>query len=170
MIIAKKSNLIRLISALLLVLSLFTSLGVGALAGNKSCSVIYGNAKTSQTFTVQTGSRFVFKSKFTISQSKGTAIYRNWPGAYKKHSLYASYTVTYSKINSKGEVVSTSSKSFNGANCTLKLDWNSTYRITITPSQEGYYTAAHLCWGAFEKWTSQPSWVVKKTKGVDLCK
>lgn len=170
MTITKKSRFIRLISALLLVVSLFTSLGADALAASKSCSVIYGNASSSTTFTVQTGSRRLFKSKFTISQSKGTAVYRNWTGAYKKHTLYASYTVTYSKINSKGKVVSTGSKSFTGSSCTLKLDCNSTYRITITPSQVGYYTAAHLCWGAFEKWTSRPSWKVKSTKGVNLCK
>lgn len=167
---AKNNSFIRAISALLLVVSLFTSLGTGALAADKSCSVIYGNANASKTFTVETGNRRIFKSKFTISQSKGKARYRSWPGAYKNHNLYAAYTITYSKLNSEGKVVSTSSKRMTGASCTLKLDCNSTYRITISPDQSGRYTATHLNWGAFEQWISVATWSVKKTKGVNLCR
>lgn len=170
MTITKKSRFIRLISALLLAVSIFTSMGTGALAANKSCSVIYGNASSSTTFTVQTGSRLIFKSKVTITQNKGTAQYRNWYRNLKTHKIYAAYTVTYSKLDSNGKVISTKNKSFTGSSCTLKLDCNSKYRIKITPYRDSYYTTNHATWGTFQKWTSRPWWSIKSTKGVNLCK
>ena len=155
--------------ALLLVLAaMLTILSSAALAAN-SCPTISGNPKKSVTFTMKTGSRWIFSDKMTFTQTKGTATYRSWFGQYKNYSQYAAYVITYSKIVN-GKAVKTTSINWDGSSKTIKLDKNCTYRITVRQvSAPTYYSLLHKTWGAFDQWKSTPTWRVSATKGIISC-
>lgn len=100
-----------------------------ALAARKNvCTQIRGNAAWAQSFTVETGSRWLFRDKITLTQEKGLYLFQGWTGRYKTVAMYGKYDVTYEKEDGSVKTVK-----WTGRNCTLRLDRNSVYTVTIRP-------------------------------------
>lgn len=158
----------RFMAIILTVMTLFSTLSISASAA-KVCQQVTGTPKAKTTFTVKTTSRWLLSDKITFTQSKGTASFKNWVGVDKNRSTYAAYNITYSKIVN-GKVVSTKSETWKDSSHTIKLDKNSTYKITVSPISTDYYTLRmHPTWGAFNNWVKTPQWSVKNTKGINSC-
>lgn len=158
----------RFMALVLTVITLFSTLSISASAATV-CSQITGTPKAATTFTIKTTSRWLASNKITFTQSKGTASFTNWVGVDKNRSTYAIYSITYSKIVN-GKVVSTKSETWKDGSHSIKLDKNSTYKITVTPLSASAYTfLLHPTWGAFNNWVKAPQWSVKNVKGVNYC-
>lgn len=100
-----------------------------ALAARKNvCTQIRGNAAAKQTFRVVTGSRWLFKDQITLTQEKGSYLFRGWTGRDKTVAMYGKYDGTYKKVGGRARTVK-----WTGRNCTLRLDQNSVYTVTIRP-------------------------------------
>lgn len=152
----------RIIVAALCLLMLCTVMPMEASAASSSCTLIRGNSSKAVTFTVETGSRFLFKDKITFKQTKGSFNYMKWFGGEIREDTkgcYDSFTITVQKVGGK-----TSTYTLSGSSKTIKLDKNSTYIITVTP---GYPILKKG--KVFRSWTSYPTWSISKVKGINLC-
>ncbi len=137
-----------------------------ALAARKNvCMQIRGNAAAKQTFRVVTGSRWLFKDKITLTQEKGLYFFRGWTGLDKTVEMYGKYDVTYKKVGGRERTVK-----WTGRSCTLHLDRNSVYTVTIRPIDDAEMQVRSLFHGYGVRWTRTPSWWIKSTKGIQLCR
>lgn len=137
-----------------------------ALAARKNvCTQIRGNAAAKQTFRVVTGSRWLFKDQITLTQEKGSYLFQGWTGRYKTVAMYGKYDVTYKKEGGRARTVK-----WTGRNCTLRLDRNSVYTVTIRPFDDAELQVRSLFHGYSVRWTRTPSWWIKSTKGIQLCR
>ena len=156
----------RIISiALLLVLLL--SMSAEVFAANV-CQNITGSSKKASTFYVETGSRLLFSDKLTLTQTQGKF---EAGFTFLSGKCYWAYTLKIQKLDSKGKVISEETKKWNySKDYTLKLNKNSTYRITITPVSEQTVRTKYLVrtWGY--DILEYPKWSIKSTKGINLCR
>ena len=79
--------------------------------------------------------------------------------------MYGKYDVTYEKEEGSVKTVK-----WTGRNCTLRLDQNSVYTVTIRPLDDAELQVRSLFHGYSVRWTRTPSWWIKSTKGIQLCR
>ena len=178
------------------------------------CKQIEGSSKAKKVFYVSTGSRWIAnKDVVKFTQSKGVMkinkrgiflsdyMYHEYPpfsdtqNATQK--MYEVYAVKVEKLNNKNEVVKTQTYKFDGGSIKIKLDKNSNYRITVTPTFVPFYnkckdmtpyqwTGLNNCWNPYKKemgflkqltskrwvplgWQTNSTWRVSSTKGINEC-
>ena len=160
----------RSISLTLVFIFIFScfSIFVTSASGANVCTQISGSAKEKYTFTVETGSRWLFSEKITLKQSKGVLEYKNLWYKTKTMKAYATYKITVHDAN--GKLVQ--EKIWDDASITIKLKANSSYKITVSPAnkndmQLGFLKSLKA--RAINKWTEYPTWYIAKTKGIYLC-
>ena len=176
-----------------------------------ACKQISGNSKAVQVFYVNTGSRWIAKKDVVkLTQTKGTMnIKYNFFGvnysyppfsdkANDTKKMYEEYSVKVEKLNSKNKVVKTENYTFDSGSLKIKLDKNSTYRITVTPKFLDFYNKVksmsykqfiglnynHNPYsvkglrivGSLAKskwvplgWKTHSTWKVSSTKGINDC-
>lgn len=160
-----KKTMGRRLAALALVLVLCLSLSAEVFAANV-CQEIKGNSNKSVTFRIITGKRFLFKDKVTFRQDKGTLLFSNWSGSKEKRvAAYDTFTIRYRKEGSSTWKTAT----MKNGSCTIKLDYNSTYIVTVTPASLTELQFRYFLKGAIEHWEKPAAWRIGKTKGVTLC-
>lgn len=130
-------------------------------ASSGSCTLLNGSSKSSFTFKVKTGSRFLFKNKLVFKQTKGTYQYLPWfDGLNPKTATgYDNFTIVVKKQGGKAKTYTLS-----GSSKTIRLDNNATYTITVKPGQPILKGTK-----VFSKWVKYPTWSVGKVKGVATC-
>lgn len=85
--------------ALICVLSVFTAIPVTADAAY-SCTQVSGNSSKSRTFYINTGDRFLFADKLTLTQTQGTMDFTGWNGfGSKTVKGYEGYVISVVKTS-----------------------------------------------------------------------
>lgn len=152
----------KILSILLIILGCF-SVFTSVLAANV-CGNIYGDARTTTTFKVDTGTRWIFKDKLTFTQTKGTYVY-NTPLSYHKTATgYMRYKVHYRVVGTSGWTT----KNWTGRKLTLSLKKNSIYEVKVVPMDN----ADTLLSGStrqIQSWSKVATWQVTSTKGIISC-
>lgn len=149
----------------LCMLTLFTLFMPSASAASNVCTQISGSSKKEVTFTVHTGSRWLFLSdKITIKQTKGVYNYMNWVSNWNTANGYDTYSIKVAKVGG-----STKPYTLSGGSITINLDKNSTYKITVTPGSNSILQAKFWSKGSFMGWKKYPTWKVTTTKGIISC-
>ncbi|MBQ5992030.1 MAG: hypothetical protein IJL62_05725 [Clostridia bacterium] len=154
----------RILVTALCLLTLTVMFMPSASAAANVCRQISGSSKKAVTFTVKTGSRWLLSDKLTIKQTKGVFKYNDWLYREKTAKGYDEYIIKVTKVGGK-----TKTYTLGGGSITIKLDKNSTYKITVTPADSQTLAWKYLRYGAFDKWTKYPTWKVTSTKGVITC-
>lgn len=156
--------------ALICVLSVFTAIPVTADAAY-SCTQVSGNSSKSRTFYINTGDRFLFADKLTLTQTQGTMDFTGWNGfGSKTVKGYEGYVISVVKTSGgtwrsdKRTLVWRYSKSY-----TISLQKNALYIITVMPINEGDLTLHYMRYGTFMTWVKPSVWKVSSTKGVISC-
>lgn len=160
----KRRTPTRIAIMALCMLTLLALFMPSASAASNVCTQISGSSEKTTTFTVQTGSRWLFSDKITITQTKGEYEYLNWLGNWKTASGYDTYTIKVVKVGG-----TTKTYTMAGNKITIKLDKNSTYKISVIPGSTSTLTAKFLSKGAFMGWKKYPTWAVTSTKGIISC-
>ena len=158
----KKAGKQLIVAVLILALSM--SLTLNVFAGNV-CKQISGSSDGACTFTVETGIVFLLSEKISFDQDKGVLRYLSWPGEYKTKKVYDSFTISYQKKGSS----ESKTKEMDGGSCSIKLEPNSTYTVTVTPASVQKLQLHHLLLGAIGSWESPATWCIKSTRGIKLC-
>lgn len=162
-----KKRIMRILSLVLLAALCISLLSSFAMAANV-CSSISGNANGKKTFTVITGSRWLFSDKITIKQTKGQLSYDSWTGREKTKNTYGIFYITVKNTSNPNDKYN-KTYTMKGGSCTIKLGKNSTYTITVTPASIQELALQHMVSGAINRWKTPASWKISKTKGVSLC-
>ena len=170
-----KKTLRKLIASALLMTLLLGSFSSDVQAAN-TCKQVSGNVKGAVTFEVTTGSGWLLGQYLTLSQSKGEAYSGNY--AFKNgttYKIYGAYCVSFKRLSGKGSVP----KSFvwKSGSVKIKLGKKTKYRITITPLTDSFYynKVPHYLKYSYKNqfnknWKRVPTWTVKKTKNITLCR
>lgn len=179
----------RFVLFLLTVLIVGTSFIVPAYAENV-CKQISGSSKSKQTFIVETTSRWLAsKDVLKLTQTKGIMNIERvklTKNVKDIREMYEMYTVKVEKLV-KGKVTGTKNYTWTGASLKLKLEKNSTYRVTITScfaQYKGKYPGGSLfnpyeskglsglcsAFWAPRGWKKHSTWKVSSTKGILSCK
>ncbi len=157
-------RILSFILTLVVVASLFASLATSAYAANV-CSEISGDINSKTTFQVDTKSG-LFKGKLTLTQVKSKISVRKLFGGEKIKYVYAGYTVRIEKISGGSRGADRRTQSWNfSKSCTIKLQKNAVYRITVIPYDSANHT---IRYGAF-RWLQTPKWKASKTRGIVYC-
>lgn len=150
----KTNRNVRILSLLLLLTLLFSAFATEALAANVSGST------AKKVFIVSTDNKWYHSQQIKLTKTKGVAYFYT-VGPYttmgntskKAIERYGQFRITVEKINKNGKTISKPYNNTlwnsNGA-FTIKLDKNSTYRITVTPSSIGTNFAG---WKTASKWS-----------------
>lgn len=169
-----KTMLKRILSLSLLVV-MCLSMTVHASAAN-ACASIGGSAKTSQTFTVNTGARWIAKTDtITLKQTKGTMEYTNIFAGTSSMRTYGYYVVTVYQGNKTVQTL----KWYGSSSLKIKnLERNTTYRVTVTPKTateisdiclgKSFFAFIRYQLGGF-MWDDYATWRVSSTKGIISC-
>ncbi len=178
-----------------------------------ACKQISGNSKAAKVFYVNTGSRWIAKTDVVkIAQTKGTMKIHKFsmmsesksasypPFTDKQNStlsMYEVYTVKVEKLGNKNKVTKTQTYTMNDSSLKIKLDKNSKYRITVTPTFKSYYdkckNMSYYQWFGLNNnynpylrgksllkqifsmrwvplgWKTHSTWKVSSTKGINDC-
>ncbi len=148
--------------AALLVLIFCLSLVSTAFAANV-CGNISGNSKSSKSFTINTGSRWLGSDKVTFTQSKGTYYYRTPFSSSKKTTDYMCYKIRY---RIRGTSAWTT-KQWKGKKFTLSLKKNKIYEVKVEPYSNidfGFTKGRTI-----KSWATPSYWSVTSTKGIISC-
>jgi len=166
------TTIYKVVAVMLIMVTCFGALCTEALAAKNVCTQIRGSAKRASTFYVETGSRWIAsRDCIRLTQTQGVMNRSGWTQKAGTFKAYGGYSIRIEKLNSAGRVVSRRTENWNyTASKTIRLDKNSTYRITITPNSMSQYQARYLVKGAVEGWKTAPSWTVTRTKGVLSCR
>ena len=151
----------KLISIFLVVLICCSTITC-AFAANV-CGNISGNSKSTKTFTINTGSRWLGSDKVTFTQSKGTYEYSTAFSRSKTANAYMCYKVRY-RINGTS---SWTTKQWKGKKLTLSLKKNKVYQVQVIPYDNidmGFQTGR-----AIKSWQKLSTWSVTSTKGIISC-
>ncbi len=171
----------------LIVLSIFVSGSIFTcpVAAANVCKQISGKSTQETTFIVNTGSRW-YSSKDVIkfTQTKGTmktSDLKLTKSVASTRVMYEYYTVTVKKM-SGSKTVNTKTYTWTGASQKIKLDRNSTYKVTVTPySVDPKYKDAFTYGALFNPyttfglwaprgWKKAATWKVSATSGILSCK
>lgn len=168
----KAKKLFEALLTLITVISLLGSLGVTAHAANV-CSGFEGNSSSTRSFTVSTKSRFLLSDKITLKQQKGKMQFqKNWNGFGKSflYDGYGAYTIQVQKISGGDKKSDNRTIRWNyNSSCTIKLQKNAEYRITVTPINNGALSLHYVMKGTFMRWQTPATWSVSNTKGISYC-
>lgn len=157
----KKAGKQLIVAVLILALSM--SLTLNVFAGNV-CKQISGSSDGACTFTVETGNVFLLSEKISFDQDKGVLNYL-WACNYKTKELYDTFTIRYQKEGSS----ESKTKKMDGGSCSIKLEPNSTYTITVTPADSRTLQFKYWYLGSIGSWESPATWCIKSTRGIKLC-
>lgn len=151
----------KLIASILMVI--FCTLTITPVFAANVCTNISGNATSTKSFTINTGSRWLWNDKITFTQTKGTYEYRTPFSSSKTATDYMRYKVSY---RIKG-TSSWTTKQWKSKNLTLSLKKNKTYEVKITPYNNvdmSFHTGRQI-----KSWKKVATWSVKSTKGIISC-
>ena len=157
-----KNTLKRILTMALCLVALCGILPMQSMAASSNaCTLMSGSSRSKYTFTVTTGSRFLFKNKLVFKQTKGKYLYHPWFDGFnsKEATGYDNFTI---QVKKKGG--STQTYQLSGSSKTIKLDNNATYTITVIPRNPILKGGK-----VFNKWVTYPTWHVEKVKGVATC-
>lgn len=206
-----KRTLRRILTMALCLLTLAMIVPVRSAEAANACKQISGSSKSTEVFYVSTGSRWIAqKDVIKFTQTKGTMKiqkrgligtddqYKEYPPFSDKSNsnqkMYETYTIKVEKLNNKNKVVSTQKYELDDGSKSIKLDKNSKYRITVTPTFMAFYNKCkNMTWyqwfglnnnhnpyrGGVLKtlltrwiplgWKSHSTWKVSSTKGINDC-
>lgn len=151
-------KILLILLALLVCFSMSTSVFAANVCGN-----ISGNAKSTKTFTINTGSRWLGSDKVKFTQSKGTYEYRTPFSSSKTKTDYMCYKVSY-RIKGKS---SWTTKQWKGKSLTLSLKKNKIYEVKVVPFDNidmSFQTGRQI-----KSWKKLATWKVTSTKGIISC-
>lgn len=184
-----KSILKKITLVLLTALILGISFAAPAYAENV-CKQISGTSKNASTFMVETTSRWLAsKDVLKLTQTKGIMNIERvklTKNVKDTREMYETYTVKVEKMV-KGKVKSTKTYTWSGSSLKIKLEKNSTYRVTVTSyfvKYNGKYPGGSLfnpydtkgisalssAFWAPRGWKKHSTWKVSSTKGILSCK
>ena len=170
------TTIYKVVAVMLIMVTCFGALCTEALAAKNVCTQIRGSAKRASTFYVETGSRWIAsRDCIRLTQTQGVMNRSGWTQKAGTFKAYGGYSIRIEKLNSTGRVVSRRTENWNYiASKTIRLDRNSTYRITITPKSlrelQAHFLLCRIRQGYVEGWKTAPSWTVTRTKGVLSCR
>ncbi len=175
-----KRGLVKRIAALATCLVMVMAFSPAVMAKNV-CKQISGTSKAASTFEVETGSRWYSKKDvLKLQQTKGTMKITTVLGKNKTKTMYETYTVKVQKIVN-GKVTSTKCYKWTGKTLKLKLDKNSTYRVTVTSMYAKYkgkypggtlfnpYDGVGSLFWSPRGWSKHSTWKVSSTSGILSC-
>lgn len=152
------------ILTLVMLVAMCLSMAMSVSAANV-CSQITGSTATTRTFKVKTGKRFLLSDKLTFKQSKGVLRYETLGGREKTFNAYDTFCIRYQK---EGSSTVKTAELKNGS-CSIKLDKNSTYIVTVSSEGHGALQVRYIFKGLIGDWQKNPTWKVSKTAGIDFC-
>ena len=151
----------RFLAILLVVIVCFSM--IASVSAANVCGNISGNAKSTKTFTINTGSRWLGSDKVKFTQTKGTYEYRTLLSSSKTKTDYMCYKVSY---RIKGTSAWTT-KQWKGKNLTLSLKKNKVYEVKVVPFSNidmSVQTGRQI-----RSWKKTATWSVTSTKGIISC-
>ena len=175
----KRKLTAKIVTLAMAVMMLVTGFSTKSFAANV-CKQISGSSKAAQTFNINTGSRwYSSKDVLKLTQTKGTMkIMKLLNGKHTTKSMYEKYYVKVEKLKNN-KVVSVKNYTWQKSSLKLKLDKNSTYRVTVTPtavrnrSSFGDGTLFNPYGSIFFSplgWKKHSTWKVSSTSGILSCK
>ena len=178
----KRKLTAKIVTLAMAVMMLVTGFSTKSFAANV-CKQISGSSKAAQTFNINTGSRwYSSKDVLKLTQTKGTMKIMKLTGKNSTKKMYEKYYVKVEKLKNN-KVVSVKNYTWQKSSLKLKLDKNSTYRVTVTPAavRDKYSFKAgtmfnpygngitYIFW-APRGWKKHSTWKVSSTSGILSCK